>query len=71
MDINACHYCGSEAYTVIGSESCWANCTGCDADGPSKPTEQEAIAEWNKVGDRIKELTLEVARLRNRIGYAI
>jgi len=63
MSINNCPFCGSDNATVgeifnydAGFALHFVECNGCDARGPRRLTDVMAVEEWNKPGDRIKEL---------------
>lgn len=50
-----CPFCGGEAVLEHGTEYApWfeVDCPNCDAEGPVRPTEAEAIEAWNKRAER-------------------
>lgn len=56
-ELLSCPFCGGEARVAraIGSSVRFASCIACEAFGPSRDTEAEAIAAWNRrspAGDR-------------------
>lgn len=51
--IAPCPFCGNAAQSrldAIKDVDAWIYCDACSACGPTKPTENEAIAAWNRVG---------------------
>lgn len=50
-----CPFCGGEAVLEHGTEYApWfeVDCPNCDAEGPTRPTEAEAIEAWNRRSER-------------------
>jgi Lar family restriction alleviation protein len=49
--IDPCPFCGNSPWPIpqLGMKSLRAMwCEGCGADGPSRPTDAEAIVAWNE-----------------------
>jgi Lar family restriction alleviation protein len=48
MELKPCPFCGADG-EILGVEEYWlVSCEYCDAQGPTKKIEQEAITAWNK-----------------------
>ena len=43
-----CPFCDSEDVEMNQTSVFWVSCCSCDAEGPSKPTQAEAISAWNR-----------------------
>lgn len=62
--IAPCPFCGNAAQSrldAIKDVDAWVYCDACSACGPTKATEAEAIAAWNRVGAVIEAAREAVA----------
>lgn len=46
-DPKPCPFCGSEATMRGDGVLSWVVCDNCDAEGPLKATEEDALNAWN------------------------
>lgn len=46
--MNPCPFCKQPAYMHVGQLYRWVECGTCEATGPVKTSEAEAIAAWNE-----------------------
>lgn len=72
VDILPCPYCGcvemgTSTHTKFGYS--WIYCQDCQAAGPGKSTEAEAIAAWNEVARKCRNYD-EIERLSLAAGSA-
>ena len=54
--IAPCPYpgCGNNTCSIVEvPPNLWIMCDSCMAEGPSRPTEAEAIAAWNAVAEKV------------------
>ena len=44
-----CPFCGCDEAIVLDECDCWSVlCNACDAEGPPRQTEEQAVSAWNK-----------------------
>jgi len=77
MTINNCPFCGSDEFESAAIESGveetlihWIHCNKCDSEGSEQYTEAEAIAEWNKPGDKLSAVRKLYVELTNSVSFA-
>lgn len=67
-----CPFCGGEAVLEHGTEYApWfeVDCPNCDAEGPTRPTEAEAIEAWNRRSERTAKAIEHDASVTDTDGY--
>ena len=48
-ELKPCPFCGGRKFSKFGwSDQYWITCTGCETEGPSGETPDEAIEAWNR-----------------------
>jgi Lar family restriction alleviation protein len=47
--IRCCPFCGSHRVNInrTNENACWVSCAECEAESPSRPYREDAIAIWN------------------------
>lgn len=49
IEILPCPFCRSDDLRMASPSECWVDCQGCDAEGPTAFTKEDAAQKWNAV----------------------
>ena len=66
LALAACPFCHSCSVSVRQAQDRWVLCSSCGAEGPTRLTEVEAIAAWNR-----RAAPVPSEEVVNRVGVAI